>query len=480
MLQFQSENTVRIHEGHSTFTELNSLANLNKLAPKHFGGVAQDIFSAHYYADNPFTTLTSKMGAEKILDGNEMEWTYMLKTARTRPNLVRRVGAPVTTPQGTYGALVEVPLQKNWYLPGDVIHPSNDKYPVRIKSVRPSAGGAIFVGEFVTNDQRSGIPARYFAENVSWRKLNSTYEEGAEESGSTIYSGETEFRSGMTRLRKKYKVTGDVHFRKLAIRTRNPQTNKQGETWIPYAEKEFWEQFYREVERTKVFNRSSKQLSGSTGRRVYQGAGLHEKLELAPQYRFNKFSVELLQQAALDINYGRTKPGEGAEIIVFTGELGMTQISDGIGDHARRSGFTLDMAPFLVSKSNSPYHTNTLTYGGQFLSLNAPNGRKIRVVHMPAYDDPDVSGINPETGRTWMSNRMTILEISGGMNSNICSVRRSRGLTIGYVSGMVSPYGKASKTEGAHAGDYYEVNLQDDIGTHVGDTSRCVVLEQYQ
>jgi hypothetical protein len=49
------------------------------------------------------------------------------------------------------------------------------------------------------------------------------------------------------------------------------------DSWIKYAEVEYWEQWYREVrKRLLVFSRSTDTVLGANGRPIYSGPGVQE------------------------------------------------------------------------------------------------------------------------------------------------------------------------------------------------------------
>ena len=95
------------------------------------------------------------------------------------------------------------------------------------------------------------------------------------------------------------------------------------DSWIKYAEVEYWRQWYRELERAYWYNRKAKSIEGSTGRSVDSFSGIQEQLEDSHTHYYTDLTAKLIEEFLLDIFYSRVKPGSGRKIKVFTGEYGM-------------------------------------------------------------------------------------------------------------------------------------------------------------
>ena len=111
------------------------------------------------------------------------------------------------------------------------------------------------------------------------------------------------------------------------------------DSWIKYAEVEYWMQWYRELELGYVYSRSTDTVLGANGRPIYSGPGIQEQLEDSHIYRYSHLSTTLIEEYLMDIFYGRVKPGKGRSIKAFTGEYGMILFHRAIQDWQNKSGF---------------------------------------------------------------------------------------------------------------------------------------------
>ncbi len=462
---------------HANMTELNHLGAALLTKPQVFEGKMNQIFTAHRYSDNPLSAmLTGK--SEKTISTTQWEWN--MKGATTRPLVVVENVMPSgnTTP-GKYKDLVKIKLDEDWYIPGDIIHPgtSNKKYQMRIQTQGIKHGkGTIYECRGQWDDPNMFLPVKYLTPGQQWAKLYSQYEEAAEQSGSTQYSMPIAMQSRMSRYRKQYRVTGDAANEVLAVRLQDSRGGMH-DGWIGYAEVEYWEQWYRELERGNWYSRSTDTVLGANGRPTYTGPGVQELLEDSHQHNYSYLTAKLVEEFLMDIFYSRVKPGKQRRIKGWTGEYGMIQFHRAIMDWAeKRKGFITVVDNFLIDKTSSEYNSNALAAGFQFVKYRMANGAELELIHCPLYDDREINfEVDPVTGYPVESQRITFLDFSNqdGMNSNIMLINKAKSFKLGYVIGLQGPYGPTNKANMAHSGDYYEMHVQKQQGIHIEDVSRC-------
>lgn len=464
---------------HANMTELNHLGAALIIKPTIFEGKMTQIFTAQRYSDNPLTAMLSGK-AEKTISTTQWEWNMRGATARPLV-IVENVEPDANTTLGKFKTMFKIKLDEDWFLPGDILCPgaSNKKYQVRVQS-QPYRHGNGFIYEVRGNwdDPAVFMPIKYLAVGTQWAKLFSQYEEAAEQSGSTQYSLPIALQNKMGRYRKKYRVTGDAANEVLAVKIPDNKGNMH-DSWIKYAEVEYWEQWYRELERGSWYSRSTDTVLGANGRPTYSGPGVQEMLEDSHQHFYTHLTATLIEEYLMDIFYSRIKPGKSRKIKGFSGEYGMIQFHRAIQAwNEKRKGFIQVVDQLFIDKVTSPYNDNALAAGFQYVRYRMANGAELELVHCPLYDDREINfDIDPVTGYPTESQRITFLDFSGGDGTgdggNIQLINRENSFKLAYVVGMHGPYGPVNKGFSAHSGDYYEMHVQKQQGIHIEDVSRC-------
>lgn len=461
---------------HANMTELNHLGAALLTKPTVFENKMTQIFTAQRYSDNPLTAMLSGK-QEKTISTSVWEWN--MKGATTRPLvIVENVLPDSNTTPGKFKQTFKIKLDEDWYVPGDVIHPgsSDKKYQVRIQTQGFTQGkGTIYEVRGMSDDPQWYLPVRFLAPGQQWGKMYSQYEEAAEQSGSTQYSLPIGMQNRMSRFRKKYRVTGDAATEVLAVKIPDSK-GRYHDSWIKYAEVEYWEQWYREIERGYWYSRSTDSVMGSNGRPIYSGPGVREQMEDSIQHYYSHLTAKLIEEFLMDVFYSRVKPGKGRRIKGYTGEYGMIQFHRAIMAWGAKTGFVQVVDQLFIQKTDSEYNSNALAAGFQYVKYRMTNGAELEMVHNPLYDDRDINfEIDPVSGFPMESQRITFLDFngSGDNGTNIQLIHKANSFKLGYVAGMQNPYGPANKNLMSHSGDYYEMHVQKQCGVHIEDVSRC-------
>jgi len=467
---------VKEMEWNANMTEQSHLGAALIAKPHRILGEMDKLFSAqNYYSDNPMSSLLMGSSRTEETIGNT-EWEWELKGANTRPLVVvEDVESGNSTP-GKYKKIFKIKLDEPWYLPGDVISPgtSNKKYQVRIQNQGVKDGdGTIYFVRMNSDDPQAYMPSKYLKPGQQWGKLFSQYEEASEQSGSTVFSLPIAFRNRMSKYRKEYRITDYASTEVLAVAI--PDSNgKYHNSWMRYAEVEYWQQWYREIERGLWYSRSAETVLGANGRPVRMGPGIQEQLEDSHIHRYTKLSAKLIEEYLQDIFYSRVKPGKGRQIKGFTGEYGMLEFHRAIQDWQNKSGFIKNIEIY-TNKVQSEVHTNALEAGYQFVKYNMANGASLELIHNPLYDDREINfEIDEVTGFPVESQRITFLDFSGEAKaSNLKIMNKKDGFAFTYVEGMYGPYGPKNGGSSAHSGSYYEMHVEKSVGMHIHDITKC-------
>jgi hypothetical protein len=464
-------------EWNANMTEQSHLGAALIAKPHRLVGEMDKLFSSgNYYSDNPMSSLL--MGAsttEENIAGTEWEWE--LKGANTRPLVVVQNIEPTTnTTPGKFRKTFKIKLDENWFLPGDVLSPgtSDKRFQVRVQLQGQKHGdGTVYTVRMNSDDPQAFMPVKYLMPGQQWGKLFSQYEEAAEQSGSTVFSLPIAFRNRMSKYRKEYRITDYASTEVLAVAIPDSK-GKYHNSWMKYAEVEYWQQWYREIERGLWYSRSADTVLGANGRPVRMGPGIQEQLEDSHQHRYSHLTAKLIEEYLQDIFYSRVKPGKGRQIKGFTGEYGMLQFHRAIQDWANKSGFIKNVEVY-TNKVGSTVHTNALEAGYQFVKYNMANGSSLELIHNPLYDDREINfEIDPVTGFPVESQRITFLDFSGeSKKSNIKIMNKKDGFAFTYVEGMYGPYGPKKGGSSAHSGSYYEMHVEKSCGIHIHDITKC-------
>lgn len=475
MARLQNKMIVKQMPWHANMTELNHLGAALMTRPEVFEGKMTQLFTSQRYSDNPLTTMLSGKSEKTI---NTSEWEWPMRGASSRPLvIIENVEPAANTTPGKMKTSFRIKLDEDWFVPGDIIHPgtSNKRYQVRVQS-QPQRHGKGFIYEVkgMWDDPQMFLPLQYLDSGIQWAKLFSQYGEASEQSGSTQYSLPVQLRSRLSRYRKKYRVTGDAASEVLAVKIQDNQ-GRWHDSWIKYAEVEYWEQWYRELERGYWYSRSTDTVLDANGRPIYSGPGVQELLEDSHQHHYSHLTATLVEEYLMDIFYSRVKPGAARKIKGYTGEYGMIQFHRAIQDWATKKGFIQVVDQMFIDKTSSDYHANGLVAGYQYVKYRMANGAELELVHNPLYDDREINfEIDPVTGYPMESQRITFLDFSGDNGkSNIELVHKQNSFKHAYIHGLHSPYGPVQNKSAAHSGDYYEMHVQKQTGVQITDTGRC-------
>jgi hypothetical protein len=460
---------------HANMTDMNHLGAALIAKPEIFADKMTQLFtSKQYYSGNPLTTVMRQYMGERTITKSAWEWS--LRGAYCRPLVVmENVEASSNTTLGKGRTDFKVKLDEDWFVPGDVLSPGNTDYQIRVvESPFRQGNGYVYKVRLMDDAFDAFLPLIYVSVGQKWGKLYSMYEEAAEQSGSTQYSTPFTLANHMGRYRKKYKITGDAANEVLAIKVVDSEGNMH-DTWLKYAEVEYWRQWYQELERGYWYAKATNTVMGASGRPIYSGAGIREQLKDAHNYKYSHLTTRLIEEFLMDIFYSRVEPGSGREVVGFSGEYGMLNFHRAVTENFTKSGFIQVVTDTFVNKTSSPYNTNALAYGYQFTEYRMANGATMKLIHNPLYDDREINfEIDPVTGFPKESQRITFLDLAKSGGKNIELLTKKNSMKLGYVGGLHTPYGPVTGNKlMSHSGDYYEMHVQVEKGAHIDDVSRC-------
>ena len=235
-----------------------------------------------------------------------------------------------------------------------------------------------------------------------------------------------------------------------------------------------------------AFGRSNRNINGEylnigkSGEVIRMGAGLYEQMEVSNTMPYNTFSLKLIEDALYELSAAKLGMEERT-FVLKTGERGATQFHKAVLDTV--SGWTAFQingdAVGMVSKTQSPLHSNALSAGFQFVEFKAPNGVTLKVDVDPYYDDPVRNKIQHPNGGPAFSYRYDIFDIGTMDQPNIfkCAVKGQEGDFTSYEWGLRNPFtGQMGNPNASHDEDSATIHKMTTTGCCVLDPTRTMSL----
>lgn len=462
-------------------TDLNHWSKLGMLKPLIFEAPSRVLFASK--------TNSLNLGSGNLLEGlfglgktkyiDDLNWSWKMNVKGFRPITILENRTVGNTP-GKYRQEIKVLVDVDLAQIGESWSPgSSDKSQVvTLVNKQKEGRGFVYTFKTYTETLEHFIKPEYLKAGTKWTRMYTMRGEAAESGGFVEHATNVEFKNSLVKLRKEFKVTD---FAAQAVLEIGCQTSdgKTFTSWMDMQEAEYHMAMNKELAMSAMYSRIGDQplIDPDSGYPINPGAGLEQQIEFGGNNeRYTTMTAELIEAFFDRIVYSRISPGDLGEVVGFSGHYGMKEFSKALdvwsGGKAiiREQSFTTDP---------SGLHKNSLTAGYQFTKFALPNGGTFKLVHNPLNDDKSIHrDIDPLTGIPLQSQRITILDVTGGngqsinQKDNICLVRKNKVFGTTVIDGRVGPGGEISKNP-KHAGDYYEVHMSDSIGIEVKDSTTC-------
>jgi hypothetical protein len=327
----------------------------------------------------------------------------------------------------------------------------------------------------VTKDQTLYVPPALL--NVS-KELSKDYNivehDHSRTSGDTTYTTPFMMENYMSTFRKKYSISGAAQEKVLVISLLSPDGKSTANTWVKYAEWEFWSQWMDELEIAHIYGKGNVQANGTTnmkgasGNTIYTGAGLEEQISPANKRYFTTLSETTIRNFMDDLAYNGTEDGP-REYVALCGRQFMNLFDQAMKRGA--SNFTTVDSKFITGTGQE------LQLGAQFISYVGLNGDRITLKECPLYNSTVRNRLrHPQTGKPAESYKATFLNFKMGRNgeSNIQKVyHKGREMSSSYIEGLCSPYGMKKGGTASSPVDGYEFHVLSECGIMVQDPTNC-------
>lgn len=461
-------------------TDLNHWSRNLALKPTVFEAPHRLMFASRTNSLNLSTgnILESVFGLGKTKWVDTLDWTWKMKVKGYRPITIIENRTPGDTP-GKYRRPITVLVDADLAAIGETWSPgSSDKSQVVVVTNKKREGsrGYVYTLETYTEGDEHYIRPEYLEPGRAWTRMYTMRGEAAESGGHTEKTDHVAYNNSLVKLRKEYKVTDYAGQAVLDIAFQD-QYGKVYNSWMDLQEAEYHMAMNKELALSALYSRlgDTPLIDPDSGYPINPGAGMEQQISFGGNVeRYTTLSPELIEAFFDKMVYSRISPGDLGEVVGFTGHYGIKEFNKAFDRWTLGKGIVRNSQDFL-SKDPKGYNANSLRAGHQFTVFNLPNGGSFRLVHNPLNDDRSVHrDIDPLTGIPLQSQRITILDVTGGNGEsinpkdNIRLVRKNKVLNTTIIEGRVGPGGLPAKNP-SHSGDYYEVHISDSIGIEITD-----------
>lgn len=459
-------------------TDLNHWTKCMALKPVIFEAADRVLFASKTSTMNlgNGNLLESIFGKVNTVFIDDLEWTWKMNIKTERPITILEDRSGSQTP-GQYRAKFQVLVDEDLAAIGESWYPgSSDKSQVVVVVDKVKEGrGYLYTLQTYTEGAEHFINPKHLRPGTKWSRLYAMRGEAAESGGHTERSSTIEFKNRLVKLRKEFKVTDFAAQAVLDIAFRD-DNGKVHRAWMDMQEAEYMQAMNKEVAMHAMYSRigDSPLIDPDSGYPISPGAGLYQQIEFGGNVEhYTTMSTELIEAFIDRIVYSRINPGDLGEIIAFSGQYGMKEFHKAI-DRWNGGRSIVREGTMFFDKDPKGVHPNSLRAGYQFTSYALPNGGTFRLIHNPLQDDRSLHReIDPLTGVPLESQRLTILDITGGSGESIASdniklVRKNKVFGRTLIEGRYGPGGSISNNA-KHSGDYYEVHISDSVGVQITD-----------
>jgi hypothetical protein len=458
---------------HTGLTQANHLSNFFLTEPALASEVVTRVYNKFNGYKNALSFLTTGTGRTKGLDNIVYRWPLMGDSEKA---------VPISVAQSTYGdggatpginfTTFRVGLPEKWFALGDVIVPDDTRYSLRVMT-EPEQDGADFVYtlQLVTKDPTLYVPVALLAVGKEFSKdYNIVEHDHSRTSGETTYATPFMMENYMSTFRKMYAVSGAAQSKVLKISLMNPEGKEVANTWVKYAEWEFWAQWQDEIEKALIYGKGNVRPNGTTnmkgasGNAIYSGAGLEEQIAPANKRYYTTLTEQVLRDFMDDLSYNGTEDGP-RDYVALCGRQFMNLFDQAMKKSA--SNFTLVDSKFITGSGQE------LTLGAQFKTYVGLNGDKITLKECPLYNSVVRNRtLHPQTGKPAESYKATFLnfKMNGNGESNVQKVyHNGREMASTYIEGLASPYGMKKNGTSSSPVDGYEFHVLSECGVMLKD-----------
>ena len=418
------------------------------------------------------------LGKTKYID--DLTWSWKMNVQGYRPITILENRTAGTTPgkfRGKIKVLVDVDLAaigESWG-PGS----SDKSQVVTVVDKKKDGRGFEYTLQTYTEGAEHFIKPAYLEPGTKWTRMFTMRGEAAESGGHTEAYTNIEYKNSLVKLRKQFKVTDFAAQAVLDIAFQD-ENGKVHRAWMDMQEAQYHMAMNKELCTHAMYSRLGDQplFDPDSGYPINPGAGMEQQIEFGGNNeRYTTLSAELIEAFFDRIVYSRISPGDLGDVIGLSGHYGMKEFAKALDTWTGGKAIVRESSADskFVGRDATGVHNNSLRAGYQYTMYDLPNGGSFKLIHNPLNDDKSIHrDIDPLTGYPLQSQRITILDVTGGngqsinQKDNICLVRKNKVFGTTVIDGRVGPGGEISKNP-KHSGDYYRVDISDSVGIEIKD-----------
>lgn len=456
-------------------TEINNYAHIAssdfKVPPHIMHDTITRMFGMGFNGGGSPLSAMLSMFPKVEIDDTEWEWKMSVPppTARTMERL---------EPAGMVGKFKQpfkLKLNMGVFKVGEVLCPGVTErgYQVRVDSPAVQHGdGYVYTVRLMNTDPNNFVPDRYLVPNTPWVSAYTVYGDGSSGGSGLRTDGRILMKDHLGCCRMKQDLTYLAGSAKIALDLKGRDGLYR--MYCTQAEMELMQEFAQMKERMLFLGQDAGGILDENGNPVRGLTSIREKLRDSNREIYNHLSGSLLTDFMMHALAGNIKAKQHRHILCCSGTAGMMNFHKAMVKELGDNGFT--RTDVNVRKISSDYHQNALAVGSQVVRYDLPMNITVEMMHMPFYDDPRMNfERDPRTGYLLESMRMTFFDITGdsSMAPNIQLVSKKGAQVFTVVNGVFGPDGATPPGQAAHTGSYYTYVLEDHIGVHIHDISRC-------
>jgi len=462
-------------------TDLNHWSNQLAIKPTVFEAPTRAIFASKTNSLNLSSgnVLEGIFGLGKTKYIDDLNWSWKMKVKGFRPMTIIENRTAGNTP-GKYRGDIEVLVDVDLFAIGESIGPgSSDKSQVVTvtNKTKEGARGFVYTLKTYTEGAEHFINPKYLKPGTKWTRMFTMRGEAAESGSHTENYTNVEYKNSLVKLRKEYKVTD---FAAQAVVEIAFQDDEGGvhKSWMDKQEADYYMAMNKEMATFALYSRLGDQplIDPDSGYPINPGAGMEQQIGFGGNVeRYTTMSAELIEAFFDRIVYSRINPGDLGEVMGLSGHYGMKEYAKALDTWTGGKAIVRESSTFI--KGTEGMSNNSLRTGYQFVTYDLPTGGSFKLVHNAMNDDKSIHrDIDPLTGVPLQSQRITILDVTGGngdslAKDNICLVRKNKVYGSTRILGRVGPGGVSTGDRATHSGDYYEVHISDSIGVQITDST---------
>jgi hypothetical protein len=348
---------------------------------------------------------------------------------------------------GKSGTFFELVFPKNWFSDTErIVGELNEVYPVLITE-EPVRDGLNWV---YTCRMDSGDPAMFlpYEEAVAGKKFSGEFspvERTMSRKGREIkFKSHISMRNSFSQIRIQKKTPGNLSNRKMGSYFQG-EDGKVVKFWQHYESFMFDNAFREDINKLHMFGTSNKTaegqftISGKSGYKITEGAGIRQQMEAANTSFYNEFSIEALASRLLDLSEGKLKTDQRG-FVLRTGERGAYEFHKSLEKYSQLFTPLLNTDRMYTAKSG--ISKMELGYGGQFVEFKGPNNTQVNLSVDSMYDDRNRNKMLHPKGGVVESYRYDILDIGtseGAPNIQKVGVK-GQPIIHKYIAGLRNPF----------------------------------------